>query len=89
MVDREGEKRAGRALQGARMAFALADPRRVIWRGPILWLIVCGSVLIAALMIGTAVMVLNFRAGLLDFCPRGPARSSLNVLRRRTLGTSG
>jgi diguanylate cyclase (GGDEF)-like protein/PAS domain S-box-containing protein len=32
-----------------------------IWRGPVLWLILCGVVLVAAIIIGTAVMVGEFR----------------------------
>jgi diguanylate cyclase (GGDEF)-like protein/PAS domain S-box-containing protein len=43
---------------------ALMRPHQMpapIWRGPVLWLIVCGVVLVAAIMIGTAVMVGEFR----------------------------
>jgi diguanylate cyclase (GGDEF)-like protein/PAS domain S-box-containing protein len=32
-----------------------------IWRGPVLWLILCGVVLVAAIIIGTVVMVGEFR----------------------------
>src|SRR5258708_729055 len=32
-----------------------------IWRGPVLWLILCGVVLVAAIIVGTAVMVDQFR----------------------------
>jgi diguanylate cyclase (GGDEF)-like protein/PAS domain S-box-containing protein len=48
---------------------AAVGPHRMpasIWRGPVFWLILCGAVLVAAIMIGTAVMVGEFRERALD-----------------------
>ncbi|MGJ5175301.1 bifunctional diguanylate cyclase/phosphodiesterase [Bradyrhizobium oligotrophicum] len=41
------------------------EPERVatsLWRGPVPWLIVCGAMLIAAIVVGTIVMASGFRA---------------------------
>src|SRR3954452_9633281 len=51
-------RRPGATSAEAGYATALASAVR---RSPILWLIVCGGLLIAAIVIGTAVMVGNFR----------------------------
>ena len=40
---------------------SLFDPKSPVSEGPIRWLVLCGGLLIAAIAIGTAVMVGNFR----------------------------